>query len=669
MNPYRPAWRAIALALALLVAGPARAQAPLPPAEHFVGGGLWSQVAISPSGERLAVLLTDDKDRRVLATMPLNGPSQMKVIAAYDDADIDSVLWVNDERLVYDVRQPKYVLDEGGYGVFGIDHDGSDARELIGLRNDNQVTGTRFERRGIPAGWAVYGALDDGGDEVLARRYSFSAGGVLTMGGLARLNTRTARLRLLGQNVPAFARQWLLDAKGDLRVVATLDKGRAAVHWLPPGTEQWTRVLDQDALSKDMLSPRYLEDAQTLVVEGRLGGRDTEALYILDLRTGIVGPEPIAALDGFDTDASLEVDSRTRQVVGMHTRASRPLSLWFTDGMAKVQKAVDDALPAGRVNRLLCGRCESTPHFLVFSQSDRHPGEYLHFDRAKNSLRSLHMQRPRLDERTQGRRSFHRVAARDGLSLPVYVTHPQGQAPVEGKTSNPLPTVVHVHGGPWERGHDLGWEPHAQFLASRGWRVIEVEFRGSTGYGWRHFNAGWKTWGTAMQDDLADAVAWAVQQKLSDPARVCIFGASYGGYAALMAPIRHPGVFRCAASYAGVTDPGLLYTSNWGDMTAQSKRYSLPVLVGDPLADAPLLDAASPLKRVSELKVPVLLAYGSADRRVPREHAERFEAAARRANVPVETQMFFNEGHGFFVKGNHAAFLRKLEEFLARHMK
>ena len=669
MNRLGSVLRVVLCGLSLLILRSASAQTPPPPAESFVGGGLWSRAAISPSGERLAVLMTDGKERQVLATMPLNGRPQLKVIAAYDDADIVKVLWVNDERLVYVARQPQYVLDEGGWGTFGIDHDGSDARELIGLRNDNQVTGTRIERRGIPSGWTLHDNLDDGSDDVLVQRYSFSVGGELTMGGLARLNTRTARLRLLGQNVPGFATYWLLDRKGDLRVVATADKGRRALHWFQPGKEQWTRVLDQDALSQEMLSPRYLEDANTLIVEGRLRGRDTEALYSMDLRTAVVNPVPIVALDGFDTDGVLEFDTRTREVVGLHTRGARPVSLWFTERLAKVQKAVDDALPAGRVNNLVCGRCESTQHFLVFSRSDTYPGEFLHFDRAANSLRTLHVQRPGLDERTQGRRSFHRVASRDGLTLPVYVTHPSGQGPTDVKGPSRLPTVVHVHGGPWVRGHDLNWDSDAQFLASRGYRVIEVDFRGSTGYGWRHFNAGWRAWGTAMQDDLADAVAWAVKENLSDPARVCVFGASYGGYAALMAPIRHPGLFRCAASYAGVTDPGLLYSSNWGDMTAQSKRYSLPVLVGDPVTDASLLDAASPLKRVSELKVPVLLAYGSADRRVPREHAERFEAAAKRAGLSVETKMYFNEGHGFYVKGNHADFLRKLEDFLGRHLK
>jgi dipeptidyl aminopeptidase/acylaminoacyl peptidase len=357
--------------------------------------------------------------------------------------------------------------------------------------------------------------------------------------------------------------------------------------------------------------------------------------------------------------------------VGLHTRGSRPISLWFTERLATVQKAVDNALP-GRTNTLQCGRCESTRYFLVYSRSDTHPGEYLRYDHLEKTLLRLSAARPWLDEAQQARRSFHRVASRDGLSLPVYVTHPRGSTVSDAASANQatrLPAVVIVHGGPWVRGHDLIWDAEAQFLASRGYRVVEVEFRGSTGYGWRHFKAGWKQWGTAMQDDLADAVAWAAREGLIDGSRVCIFGSSYGGYAALMAPLRHPGLFRCAASFAGVTDIGLLYNAEWGDLTEESKRFSLPVLVGDPKVDAPMLDAASPLKRVAELKVPVLLAYGTADRRVPPEHAERFNNAARDAGIKVERVIYHDEGHGFTRSQDHADFLRKLEAFLARALK
>ena len=172
-------------------------------------------------------------------------------------------------------------------------------------------------------------------------------------------------------------------------------------------------------------------------------------------------------------------------------------------------------------------------------------------------------------------------AARDGLPIPVYVTHPKGSTPKE-----PLPAVVLVHGGPWVRGSDRRWEAEAQFLASRGYRVLQPEFRGSEGYGFAHFRAGWQQWGLTMQDDLADAVQWAAAQGLVDPARVCIVGASYGGYAALMAPVRHPDRWRCAASFAGVTDIDLMFSSERSDVSERSKRYGYASLIGDPKADA-----------------------------------------------------------------------------------
>ena len=171
-----------------------------------------------------------------------------------------------------------------------------------------------------------------------------------------------------------------------------------------------------------------------------------------------------------------------------------------------------------------------------------------------------------------------------------------------------------------------------------------------------------------MQDDLADALAWAVREGLADGSRVCILGHSYGGYAALMAPIRHPGVFRCAISSFGVTDPTLMYTSWRSDISVQGKQYVLPDLLGDPKTESALLDAASPLKRVAELKLPVLLTFGGEDRRVPREHADRFLSAARAAKLDVESVPYLEEGHGFSLPENHADFLRRVEAFLARSL-
>jgi dipeptidyl aminopeptidase/acylaminoacyl peptidase len=247
------------------------------------------------------------------------------------------------------------------------------------------------------------------------------------------------------------------------------------------------------------------------------------------------------------------------------------------------------------------------------------------------------------------------------LPLPVYLTRPAA-----AKEGEQLPGVVLVHGGPFVRGHNLQWDAEAQFLASRGYLVIETEYRGSTGYGFRHFRAGWKEWGQAMQDDLADAVAWAVQRRLVDPKRVCIAGGSYGGYAALMGPIRNPGVYQCAVSFAGVTDIDLMYSIAWSDLSEEWKRYGMPQLIGDPKEEGERVTAASPLRQASRIKVPVMLAHGGLDRRVPIDHSRRFRSEAERAGVKVEWVAYADEGHGFVNPANRADYWRRMENFLSR---
>lgn len=660
--------RALLWALAGAAAPAAAQPAKPPPAEDFVRTPEMSRVVISPSGEHVAMIVAGTNGRSALVTMPLRG-GQPRAVASYSDVDVTQVNWVNDRRLVYEVMPPKHLVEWGGAGNVAVDLDGDNARDLIVWRSDNEVTGTRLRPQGLPYGWFLHQTLDDGSDDVLVRQMTTDRRGDRVVGRIARLDTRTGQLRTLTGDAPDFGYAWLTDKQGVLRVVAVARDGVHRIHWRPDADGPWQLVLEQDGRVADSWTPRFLQDDTTLVVEGRAPGRDAQALHALDLRSGRVDPEPLVAVAGFDLDAALETDLQRWDVVGLHTRATDQLSVWFDDRLAAIQKAVDAALP-GRINRLGCGRCLSTRHFVVRSHSDRHPGEYFHYDHGDRSLRRLGRARPWIDERTQGRRSFHRVPARDGLPLPVYVTHPAGQAPADlagGAKPSPLPTVLLIHGGPWVRGHSLAWSDEAQFLASRGWRVLEVEFRGSTGYGWRHFRAGWKQWGEAMQDDLADALAWATREGLADPERVCTYGHSYGGYAALMAPIRHPGRFRCAVSGFAVTDPMLRYTSWRSDLTVQGKRYVLPDLMGDPKADAALLAAASPVERVAELKgLPIFLAFGAEDRRVPREHADRFLGAARAAGVSVESQVYAEEGHGFSNPKNQIDFLQRAEVFLAR---
>jgi dipeptidyl aminopeptidase/acylaminoacyl peptidase len=198
--------------------------------------------------------------------------------------------------------------------------------------------------------------------------------------------------------------------------------------------------------------------------------------------------------------------------------------------------------------------------------------------------------------------------------------------------------------------------------------VVETEFRGSDGFGTRHLKAGFKEWGLKMQDDVADATEWAVKSGLAQAGRICIAGASYGGYATLMGLLRYPDLYRCGFEWVGVTDIGLMYSISWSDLSDAWLRYGLPVLVGDPDKDAERLKATSPLYQAEAIRQPILMAYGGADRRVPIEHGRKFRAAVERHNKAVEWIEYPTEGHGWLTTANEVDFWGRVEKFLDRNI-
>ena len=257
-----------------------------------------------------------------------------------------------------------------------------------------------------------------------------------------------------------------------------------------------------------------------------------------------------------------------------------------------------------------------------------------------------------------------RYQARDGMAIPALLTLPAGGA-------RKAPLVVLVHGGPYVHGNHWGWNPETQFLASRGYAVLEPDFRGSTGYGDTHFRAGWKQWGLAMQDDIADGARWAIAQGHADPKRICIAGASYGGYATLMGLVRDPDLYRCGINWLGVTDINLLYDGHWtsdSDLDSGYKKYGMPVLVGDQVKDAAQLKATSPIEQAARITQPLLLAYGGVDRRVPIYHGTKFRDAVSRTNKQVEWVSYQDEGHGWSMPQTRIDFWGRVEKFLDKHI-
>ncbi|HSN19538.1 MAG TPA: prolyl oligopeptidase family serine peptidase, partial [Usitatibacter sp.] len=285
------------------------------------------------------------------------------------------------------------------------------------------------------------------------------------------------------------------------------------------------------------------------------------------------------------------------------------------------------------------------------------------FEVKKGRIEYLADRSPWIKPREMSPMKAVRYRARDGLEIPAYLTLPKGSG---GKD---LPLVVVVHGGPWVEGDSWWFDPEVQFLASRGYAVLQPNYRGTTRYGWKHYHSSFGQWGLAMQDDIADGVKWAVAQGIADPKRVCIYGASYGGYAAMMGVAKTPDLFKCGIDYVGVTDLPLLLSATWSDFAwSDYMDYDAKKLVGDVDKDAKRLRDTSPDMLAGQIRAPVLMAYGGADVRVPLEHGTRMKAALDRAGAKYEWMVMDGEGHGFRDPENQKAFYGAVERFLDRNI-
>ncbi|MEO7496209.1 MAG: alpha/beta fold hydrolase, partial [Massilia sp.] len=306
-----------------------------------------------------------------------------------------------------------------------------------------------------------------------------------------------------------------------------------------------------------------------------------------------------------------------------------------------------------------------TPWVLVSSYSDRQATLYRVFNKNSGALKHIGATLPGIDPARMASQRVVRYTARDGLAIPALLTVPAGAA------ERGLPLVVLVHGGPFVNGHPWGWHAESQFLASRGYAVLEPEYRGSTGHGNAHFRAGWKQWGLAMQNDIADGAKWAIAEGIVDPRRICIAGASYGGYATLMGLVNDPDLYKCGIAWAAVTDIKLMHTGTWNsksDLSSVYKDYGMPTLVGDLVKDAAQLDATSPLRQAARIKQPLLLAHGGADQRVPIFHGKKFYDAVKPGNPNVEWVEYPGEGHGWRLLSTRLDFWSRVEKFLDKQI-
>ena len=294
---------------------------------------------------------------------------------------------------------------------------------------------------------------------------------------------------------------------------------------------------------------------------------------------------------------------------------------------------------------------------VLLVDSDRNPGDFYLFDRDTKKAEYLMSRRSWIDPERMTPVSAITYKARGGATIHGYLTA------ARGTESRKLPLVLMPHGGPHGIRDSWVWDPLPQALASRGYAVLQVNFRGSGGYGYAHESAGYRKWGTLMQDDLTDAVRWAIDAGIADPKRICIFGGSYGGYAALMSSVREPDLYRCAIGFAGPYDLVEQVDDSDTGESRFGRRYMQRVL-----GDDETMRAQSPLTYIGQLKAPVLIAHGTEDKRVPFSQAKLLRKALDKHQKPYEWLEFKGEGHGLYDEANREAFLTRLLEFLDRHI-
>lgn len=654
------------LACASTFGAPSAADPAAVPVEAFFGYPVMLQPRLSPSGDALAVQLRVD-GRRVLAVIDTATLKKVAVVARFPETDVGDAEWVSDRRLVFDQR-----FEDGTHrtwassGLWAVDRDGGGTVNLIRFDDEHTfTTGSNIRSRVLEADNALHSVLRDGSDDVIIEHVTFESASdarrrhhevVLTVP--RRLNTRTGLLTsIVDAQVPEHALNWTIDDQGHVKAVITVHEGETAVVGFKDGA--WKDIAHFKAYSPgaDAVSEIIAgADGGLYIVRGGTGASGTSALYRFDAAQWRTEPAPMVNVQGFDFDGDLVQDRCTHKVIGLHYASDAHGTAWFDPAMAAVQAKIDTALP-GRVNRIDTASCLAGTPLLVTSRSDHSPAQYFLYGPGDAGLRSIASSRPDIDPRQMADTDFYRIKARDGREFPVYVTKPHGKGP--------FPTVVLVHGGPAVRGGSWEWDGESQFLASRGYLVVRPEFRGSAGYGNDLEVAGFKQWGLAMQDDIADATRWAAAQGWADAGRTCIAGGSYGGYATLMGLIRYPELYRCGAAWSAVADIDMMYDTWWSDQTDDWKQYGLPVTVGDRVKDAAQLAATSPLKLAARIRQPLLLAHGGLDSRVPIEQANALHSALESAHAPVTWVYYPEEGHGLYIQKDRYDFYRRLEAFLA----
>jgi dipeptidyl aminopeptidase/acylaminoacyl peptidase len=615
-------------------AAPSPAARPEPiPVSTFGKRPFLESPRLSPDGSRVAATV-DVKGTPALAVLNLFDKAQDMRLIGVGDHQILWYRWAGTDRLLVSL------LMEGKY--YG--YDVRVSRLVMYQLSTQTPASVGLKRQGFDGDDVIH--VDDDGKFILLS----ASRDIESHPGVYRVNLETLEMELV-QKPRQPITEWIADDNGIVRGGYGYALGRLKfIYRDQPGGD--FRVLANVRLEEseneiDTFRIATKGDKGFVVTNGRTG---RFGLYEFDWKTSEIGA-PVFEHAEVDMDDFWMNDAGDTVEAVFYTD-DRDRVVWFDPELKELQEEIDQALP-GRINWVTDTSRDRT-RLIVWTGTADDPGQYYYYDRAGGKLSRLAAPYEWLKDKTLAPVKYVSYRARDGLQIRAYLTMPVGREPSQ------LPLVLLPHGGPHVRDR-WRYDYWVQFLANRGYVVFQPNFRGSDGYGKEFLAKGFGQWGAGMQDDLTDGVKWLVAEGTVDPQRVCIMGASYGGYAALMGAIRTPELFRCAISWAGVTDLNDMMRHDRNQLLPARYRQWRNRVRGEAEVD---LRSLSPVHRASEVGVPVLLMHGTMDDNVPYRQAEAFVKAMKKSGKPLEFLEFPGVGHDIEDTDDRVQMLGAVDVFL-----
>ncbi|MFZ5429227.1 MAG: alpha/beta hydrolase family protein [Bacteroidota bacterium] len=611
----------------LIGCAPKMEKAPLIPLEDFFRNPEKTAFRLSPNGEYFSYLAP--WETRLNVFIQKIGEDTAVRITSETERDIAGYLWKGDNRILF-------LKDTGGdenFHLYGVNPDGTDLKGL-----------TVFEKvRTI-----FIDDLKDDEQEViigLNRRDP-------TVFDPYRLNVFTGEMTMLAEN-PGNIVGWMTDHDGKLRLAITTDGVNNTILYRDKEEEVFRPVLTTSF--RESISPALFTFDNKMVYALSNLGRDKTALVIFDVANGM--EKEILFETGEADIEGVDYSRKDKKLLSVSWTTDKEKEHFFDPEAEAMKRDLEVKLPGYQVAKGSYNKAEDK--FMIRTYSDRSRGAYYFFDKNSKELTKLAELSPWLNENDLCEMKPISYTSRDGLTIQGYLTLPKGYKPEN------LPVVINPHGGPWARDY-WGFNPEVQFLANNGYAVLQMNFRGSTGFGKAFWEASFKQWGRTMQDDISDGVLWLIDQGIADPKRIAIYGGSYGGYATLAGLTFTPELYAAGVDYVGV--------ANMFTFMKTIPPYWKPMLdmlyemVGHPEKDSLMLAEVSPVFHVDKITAPLFVAQGANDPRVNKDESDQIVAALKARGIDVEYMVKDNEGHGFGNEENRFDFYRAMITFLDKHL-